>query len=232
MFLLYELSSPFLNIHWFCDKLDLTGSVYQAVNGAFLTITFFCCRIVWGLYSSFNVFYDMYVAVQAGHSVRRSGVLGEVAKNWASGDVSLYYNVGEQERAFMSEEYIPLWLVITYLASNVVLNLLNLYWFGKMIETIRKRFDPPWGTKDVGSDYVSYEEPEKIKIEIEAGKLHKVGKGSVKAAKMKAEETLHGGVDFKVDGTPEVQRGVYADGHKSVEVSGSTRKSARSRRKA
>lgn len=205
------------------------------MNGAILTITFFCCRIVWGLYSSFNVFYDMYVAVQAGHSVRRHEMLGEAGearKNWESGDLSLYYKVGEQERAFMSEEYIPLWLVITYLASNVVLNLLNVYWFGKMIETIRKRFDPPWGTKGIGSDYVYYEEPEKIKIGTEADKLRKVNKGSVKAARMNAEEALNGDVNFEVEGTPEVQRGIYADGHKSVEVSGSTRKSAKSRRKA
>jgi hypothetical protein len=36
---------------------------------------------------------------------------------------------------------IPIWLAVTYLSSNVVLNSLNFYWFGKMIETVRKRFD-------------------------------------------------------------------------------------------
>ena len=34
----------------------------------------------------------------------------------------------------------PAWLAIVYLSSNVVLNTLNFFWFGKMIETIRKRF--------------------------------------------------------------------------------------------
>ena len=34
-----------------------------------------------------------------------------------------------------------MWLAMTYLGSNVVLNSLNFYWFGKMIETVRKRFD-------------------------------------------------------------------------------------------
>lgn len=37
----------------------------------------------------------------------------------------------------------PLWLGLTYLASNLVLNALNIYWFGKMIDTIRKRFEAP-----------------------------------------------------------------------------------------
>ena len=52
VFLLYELSSPFLNIHWFCDKVGLTGSTVQAVNGALLTSSFFGCRIIWGIYLS------------------------------------------------------------------------------------------------------------------------------------------------------------------------------------
>ena len=42
---------------------------------------------------------------------------------------------------------IPLWLAASYLASNVVLHGLNVFWFGRMIETIRKRFDPPFGTR-------------------------------------------------------------------------------------
>lgn len=36
---------------------------------------------------------------------------------------------------------VPMWLAVTYLSSNVVLNSLNFYWFGKMIETVRKRFE-------------------------------------------------------------------------------------------
>lgn len=36
---------------------------------------------------------------------------------------------------------IPIWLAVIYLSSNVLLNSLNIYWFGKMIETVRKRFE-------------------------------------------------------------------------------------------
>lgn len=43
---------------------------------------------------------------------------------------------------FADNEFIPLWLGFTYLGSNVVLNTLNFYWFGKMIEAVRKRFQP------------------------------------------------------------------------------------------
>jgi hypothetical protein len=36
---------------------------------------------------------------------------------------------------------VPFWLALVYLACNLVLNTLNFYWFGKMIETVRKRFE-------------------------------------------------------------------------------------------
>lgn len=36
---------------------------------------------------------------------------------------------------------IPIWLALTYLGSNLVLHSLNFYWFGRMIETVRKRFE-------------------------------------------------------------------------------------------
>ena len=41
---------------------------------------------------------------------------------------------------FAGDYPMPAWLAIVYLSSNVMLNTLNFYWFGKMIETIKKRF--------------------------------------------------------------------------------------------
>jgi len=43
---------------------------------------------------------------------------------------------------FAGQEYLPLWLGIVYLGSNLVLNTLNFFWFGKMIDAMRKRFAP------------------------------------------------------------------------------------------
>ena len=34
VFILYELSSPFLNFHWFFDKLGMTGALCSRVSGA------------------------------------------------------------------------------------------------------------------------------------------------------------------------------------------------------
>lgn len=43
---------------------------------------------------------------------------------------------------YTTEEVLPLWLAVTYLGSNLVLNALNFYWFAKMIDALRKRFVP------------------------------------------------------------------------------------------
>ncbi|KFX90741.1 hypothetical protein V490_06295 [Pseudogymnoascus sp. VKM F-3557] len=126
-FILYELSSPFLNFHWFFDKLNLTGSKRQLVNGILLLATFFGCRLCWGTYQSLRVYQDMWFAVHhtpgATYGKTESPIHDEL----------MQYN---------AEEVLPLWLGITYLASNLVLNALNFYWFAKMIDALRKRFVP------------------------------------------------------------------------------------------
>ncbi|TPX45269.1 hypothetical protein SeMB42_g04075 [Synchytrium endobioticum] len=55
-FLLFELSTPFLNVNWFCDKLGMTGSILQLANGVMLMISFFCVRLVYGVYNVYDFF--------------------------------------------------------------------------------------------------------------------------------------------------------------------------------
>lgn len=55
-FLLWEASTPFLNIHWFLDKVDLTGSLYQLVNAFFLLLTYILARLTFGVYNSYSWF--------------------------------------------------------------------------------------------------------------------------------------------------------------------------------
>ncbi|KAI9190358.1 hypothetical protein H9P43_001792 [Blastocladiella emersonii ATCC 22665] len=56
VFLLYELSTPFLNAHWFMDKSGWAGSKLQLANGVVFLTTFFCARIAVGFYSSYHFF--------------------------------------------------------------------------------------------------------------------------------------------------------------------------------
>lgn len=144
-FILYELSSPFLNFHWFFDKLGLTGSRRQLINGIMLLVTFFCCRLVWGTYQSIRVYQDVWKAVH--HKPAAAGIHYDVmnststaAAEAAAGKSAM--PIHHDIMKFAGEEFVPLWLGLTYLASNLVLNTLNFYWFGKMIEALRKRFKP------------------------------------------------------------------------------------------
>lgn len=60
-FLLFELSTPFVNINWFASKLP-AGSISNAatlVNGLLLLVVFFVVRIVWGLYAVYTCALDM-----------------------------------------------------------------------------------------------------------------------------------------------------------------------------
>lgn len=121
-FILYELSTPFLNIHWFFDKLNMTGSKAQLYNGLTLLFTFFSCRLVWGTIQSGFVYRDMWRAVfsaPSAEAIANSEVMG-----------------------FASGEPIPVWLAVIYTASNLTLNSLNWHWFFKMIAAVKKRFEP------------------------------------------------------------------------------------------
>ncbi|EGX90269.1 DUF887 domain-containing protein [Cordyceps militaris CM01] len=117
-FILFELSTPFLNIHWFLDKVNMTGSNIQLYNGFALLFTFFACRLVYGPYQSYRVFSDIYALSGRSPSSPGKGVFAYVT----------------------SETYIPKWLSFAYLASNATLTFLNFYWFYTMIYAVRKRF--------------------------------------------------------------------------------------------
>lgn len=61
-FLLFELSTPFLNVNWFATHMHdvQVPFLLRAINGAFLLLTFFFVRIVWGFYMVYFVFKDLF----------------------------------------------------------------------------------------------------------------------------------------------------------------------------
>ncbi|PAV23506.1 hypothetical protein PNOK_0057400 [Pyrrhoderma noxium] len=62
-FLLWELSTPFLNIHWFLDKMNLTGSTLQLINGICLLTSFAGVRLIYGSIQSLE-FYKTLLAIK------------------------------------------------------------------------------------------------------------------------------------------------------------------------
>jgi hypothetical protein len=124
--MLYELSTPFLNNHWFFDKLGLTGSRIQLINGITLLVTFAASRLVWGSYQTILLYRDFWLAskytVPAGATCEILSVAG--------------VEVPVTCRA------LPPWLTVMYVGGTTVLSLLNFWWFKKMIAAVQKRFDP------------------------------------------------------------------------------------------
>ncbi|KAJ5084422.1 hypothetical protein NUU61_009001 [Penicillium alfredii] len=174
VFILYELSSPFLNIHWFLDKVNMTGSRTQWYNGMLLLFVFFACRLVWGTWRSISVYWDMWYALQQTwsassssspllepvninaqvfHPVRDGSMCMDETCARANAEITRY--------AEHTAAGVPTWLVVTYVASNMILNSLNYFWFAKMVETVLKRFRQPPAAA------VSEEEKQKMK---EAGR--------------------------------------------------------------
>ncbi|KAJ5615526.1 hypothetical protein N7537_000640 [Penicillium hordei] len=153
-FILYELSSPFLNIHWFLDKVNMTGSRAQWYNGMALLFSFFACRLVWGTWQTVVVYGDMWNALQQTWSAAAAPLSEAMSVNanvfHPTRDGSLCVNqacVRANAEITKFKEYtaggVPTWLVVTYVGSNLILNFLNFFWFSKMVETVLKRFRTP-----------------------------------------------------------------------------------------
>jgi TLC domain len=130
-FVLYELSTPFLNIHWFMDKLDMTGSRAQLVNGILLLATFAGCRLVWGVYQSALIYNDVW---QAWHAT--TPFANRCSAFFRTTGLGALVNVP------LACRVLPTWLGVVYVGANTVLTLLNFYWYAKMVAAVRKRFEP------------------------------------------------------------------------------------------
>ncbi|KAF8263047.1 DUF887-domain-containing protein [Lactarius quietus] len=80
-FLLWELSTPFLNIHWMLDKTGQTGSPLQLVNGLILISTFVSARLVYGSIMSYQFFQTLFEV--------RDGLSSAVLAGYACGCTAL-----------------------------------------------------------------------------------------------------------------------------------------------
>jgi len=64
-FILFEFSTPFVNLHWLMDKTNFKNELIKKINGALVLLVFFVIRIVFGLYYSFLVWYYLLGAQNA-----------------------------------------------------------------------------------------------------------------------------------------------------------------------
>lgn len=55
VFLMFELSTPFMNLRWFLANLNMKSSLFYTANGLLFMASFFLIRIVFGLYQVFTL---------------------------------------------------------------------------------------------------------------------------------------------------------------------------------
>jgi hypothetical protein len=118
----------------------MTGSLAQLCNGILLLITFFCCRLLWGTYQSVRVYQDIWSAL---HHAPASSQTSPPFSSASSPDS----NIMHFTTVATTTQYVPIYLGLLYVGSNLILNTLNFYWFGQMIEALRKRFEPAAAAK-------------------------------------------------------------------------------------
>jgi len=127
---LVELSTPFVNIHWFLNKTGRAGSMLQVVNGIVLMVTFACCRLLWGAYMTFTFFGDVWTAL---HAPAPSHTL---------------YHFSPAEPSLALEHRAPWWVAVTFTLTHTVVMSLSAFWFSKMVATMRGHIKARGGKKN------------------------------------------------------------------------------------
>ncbi|KAJ1678650.1 hypothetical protein EV182_003621 [Spiromyces aspiralis] len=54
IFMLFEITTIFLNAHWFMDKLGISGTLIQIINDITLVLSYLGIRIMFGTYAIYN----------------------------------------------------------------------------------------------------------------------------------------------------------------------------------
>lgn len=119
--------------------MGLTGSTLQLINAGFLLTSFCGCRCIWGTYQSGWIYHDLLKALRLSEAEKPLAVTAGIAQGQA-------YNV--LAGGGLGQESVPMWLAGLYLGSNTLLSVLQFYWFGKMVDAVRKRFQGPKSEKN------------------------------------------------------------------------------------
>ncbi|OCL09642.1 hypothetical protein AOQ84DRAFT_388040 [Glonium stellatum] len=117
IFLVYEFSNPFLNLHRFFEKFGKHGTQLQLINGIILIVVFFFCRIVWGTYHVSWLYRDMWAAVRI------------TDENLAAYQRTLAASQGHGSSIIYVPQRIPAYFAVVHLGCNTTLLLLCYYWF-------------------------------------------------------------------------------------------------------
>lgn len=129
IYLLYELSNPFLDMHRFISWTGNAGGLAESINGILLIVVFTLCRPIWGTYQMSWMISDELNALSISQAFD-GGVFNP-------GPLSTSSN--QMEARYVAKPA-PLWLIAAHLVCGVVLLGLNYWWFWLILNKARKAF--------------------------------------------------------------------------------------------
>jgi hypothetical protein len=115
-------------MHLFLTQLGRERSALYIYNGIALMVVFFFARIVWGAYSTYHWYFDMWKVTQ-----------WNVGKSAGASATLLPRSLSME---FAGAEQLSTWVVAVFVLSNATLNMLNVIWFSKMIQAVMSRQTP------------------------------------------------------------------------------------------
>jgi len=138
IFLIYELSTQFLDMHRFIEWTGNGGSRIHTINGIILIVVFFLCRPVWGTYQTWWMFHDEWAALKVSSSVPFApGYLLSATGKSTLGQTNV-------DHAYVPEPT-PFWLISLHLTCGFVLLFLNYYWSVLLMRKAARAFVPKKG---------------------------------------------------------------------------------------
>jgi hypothetical protein len=140
IYLLYELSNPFLDIHRFLSWTGHAGGVLESINGIALLVVFTLCRPVWGTYQMYWMLSDELNALHVSRAWTTAGRVGGRGDLFDPGPLSTADAASGLELERYAPAAAPLWLVSMHLLSGVVLLGLNYWWFGLIVKKAARAF--------------------------------------------------------------------------------------------
>lgn len=94
VFLIFEASTPLVNLHWMLDKAGMAGHPLQLANGALLLLVFFLIRIIYGFYMTYFHITDGMAAWGQATSAVRPLIVGYITINSSMDLLNVYWFYG------------------------------------------------------------------------------------------------------------------------------------------
>ena len=144
-YLLVELITVFWILEPLFEKVDMGKSRAQLCNSVILLVSFFICRILWGPYLLICFYRDVWATIN--YSAFHHNIKSFNSTIFGISDIENVSTIVPSHddsdiMIFAGPEHVPVWIALTIASSVTIINILSFYWFGRILRSVRNRYDP------------------------------------------------------------------------------------------